>query len=40
LYHANAWIGLIKEGLTQSPCQIHGYWKQMVALVRESFLIL
>ncbi|HEM2778043.1 TPA: dihydroxyacetone kinase transcriptional activator DhaS [Streptococcus suis] len=40
LYHANAWIGLIKEGLTQSPCQIHSYWKQMVAFVRESFLIL
>ncbi|HFU4000950.1 TPA: dihydroxyacetone kinase transcriptional activator DhaS [Streptococcus suis] len=38
-YHSSAWIGLIKEGLTQSPCQIHSNWKQMVALVRQSFSI-
>ncbi|HFI0159449.1 dihydroxyacetone kinase transcriptional activator DhaS [Streptococcus suis] len=38
-YHSSAWIGLIKEGLTQSPCRIHSYWKQMVALVRQSFSI-
>ncbi|HEM6190961.1 TPA: dihydroxyacetone kinase transcriptional activator DhaS [Streptococcus suis] len=39
-YHVNAWIGLIKEGLTQSPCQLHSHWKQMVILVRQSFSIM
>ncbi|BBA93386.1 MULTISPECIES: dihydroxyacetone kinase transcriptional activator DhaS [Streptococcus] len=36
-YHSSAWIGMIKEGLSQSPCQIQSYWKQMVAVVLASF---
>lgn len=36
-YHSSAWIGLIKEGLEQSPCEIRSHWKQIVSFVRDSF---
>lgn len=38
-YHSSAWIGLIQEGLTQKPCQIHSYWRSMVGIIQQSFLV-